>query len=168
MALASARRPSTSARRMAVDDTDASSRYIAPTVLTDVDPGAPIMREEIFGPLLPVIAVDDVDQAITFVNGRDKPLALYVFSQDDSVVERVLTATSSGGVTVNGTLLHLAVPELPFGGVGASGMGAYHGRAGFDTFSHRKSVLSRSTRPDPPVTYPPYSRWKQWLLRKVL
>jgi aldehyde dehydrogenase (NAD+) len=93
---------------------------------------------------------------------------LYVFSNDESVVDRVLASTSSGGVTVNGTLLHLAVPELPFGGVGPSGMGAYHGRAGFDTFSHRKGVLDRATRPDPPVTYPPYSRWKQRLLRKVL
>lgn len=149
-------------------ETDASARYISPTVLTDVDPGAPIMREEIFGPLLPVLPVDDVDEAVAFVNQRDKPLALYVFSNDESVVDRVLASTSSGGVTVNGTLLHLAVPELPFGGVGPSGMGAYHGRAGFDTFSHRKSVLDRSTRPDLPVTYPPYSRWKQRLLRKIL
>ncbi len=149
-------------------DTDAVDRYIAPTVLTDVDPDSPIMREEIFGPLLPVLPVDDVDAAISFVNGRDKPLALYVFSEDDGVVDRVLTSTSSGGVTVNGTLLHLAVPELPFGGVGPSGMGAYHGRAGFDTFSHGKGVLDRTTRLDPPVTYPPYSRWKERLLRKVL
>ncbi len=149
-------------------DTDAVDRYIAPTVLTDVDPDSPIMREEIFGPLLPVLPVDDVDAAISFVNGRDKPLALYVFSEDDGVVDRVLTSTSSGGVTVNGTLLHLAVPGLPFGGVGPSGMGAYHGRAGFDTFSHGKGVLDRTTRLDPPVTYPPYSRWKERLLRKVL
>jgi aldehyde dehydrogenase (NAD+) len=147
---------------------DADDRYIAPTVLTAVDPDAPIMREEIFGPLLPVLPVDDVDAAIDFVNERDKPLALYIFSEADSVVERVIASTSAGGVAVNATVLHLAVPGLPFGGVGASGMGAYHGRAGFETFSHRKSVLDRPTRLDVPVMYPPYSGWKQKLLRRLL
>ena len=149
-------------------ESDASDRYIAPTVLTAVDPDAPIMREEIFGPLLPVIAVDDVDDAIDFVNAREKPLALYVFSEADTVAERVIASTSAGGVAVNATVLHLAVPGLPFGGVGASGMGAYHGRAGFDTFSHRKSVLNRPTRLDVPVMYPPYKGWKQKLLRRLL
>ena len=110
-------------------DTDPTDRYIAPTVLTAVDADAPIMREEIFGPLLPVLPVDDVDAAIEFVNGRDKPLALYVFSEADSVAARVIESTSAGGVAVNATVLHLAVPGLPFGGVGPSGMGAYHGRA---------------------------------------
>ena len=134
----------------------------------DVAPDSPVMTEEIFGPILPVLPVTDIDEAIRFVNERDRPLALYVFSEDDGVVDRVLASTSSGGVTVNGTLLHVAVPDLPFGGVGPSGMGAYHGRAGFDTFSHGKSVLERTTRLDPPVTYPPYSSWKQRLLRKLL
>jgi aldehyde dehydrogenase (NAD+) len=147
---------------------DAADRYLAPTVLTDVDPDAPIMREEIFGPLLPVLPVDSVDAAIEFVNGRDKPLALYVFAESDAVVERVLTRTSAGGAAVNATMLHLAAPGLPFGGVGASGFGAYHGRAGFETFSHRKSVLTKPTRPDPPVAYPPYTGWKQRLLRRFL
>ncbi len=149
-------------------DADPSDRYIAPTVLTAVDSDAPIMREEIFGPLLPVLPVDDVDEAIDFVNERDKPLALYVFSDVDSVADRVIASTSAGGVAVNATVLHLAVPGLPFGGVGASGMGAYHGRAGFETFSHRKSVLHRPTRLDLPVAYPPYSGWKQKLLRRLL
>jgi aldehyde dehydrogenase (NAD+) len=147
---------------------DAADRYLAPTVLTDVDPDAPIMREEIFGPLLPVLPVDSVDAAIEFVNGRDKPLALYVFAESDAAVERVLTRTSAGGAAVNATMLHLAAPGLPFGGVGASGFGAYHGRAGFETFSHRKSVLTKPTRPDPPVAYPPYTGWKQRLLRRFL
>ncbi len=149
-------------------ETDASDRYIAPTVLTAVDPGAPIMAEEIFGPLLPVIPVADVDDAIDFVNAREKPLALYVFSEADTVADRVIESTSAGGVAVNATVLHLAVPGLPFGGVGASGTGAYHGRAGFETFSHRKSVLNRPTRLDLPVMYPPYTSWKQKLLRRLL
>jgi aldehyde dehydrogenase (NAD+) len=149
-------------------DTDAGDRYVSPTVLTGVDPGAPIMTEEIFGPLLPVLPVDDVDDAIDFVNAREKPLALYVFSENATVAERVIESTSAGGVAVNATVLHLAVPGLPFGGVGASGTGAYHGRAGFETFSHRKSVLTRPTRLDVPVMYPPYKAWKQKLLRRLL
>ena len=148
--------------------TDAADRYVAPTVLTAVDSGAPIMAEEIFGPLLPVIPVDDVDEAIDFVNAREKPLALYVFSEADTVADRVIASTSAGGVAVNATVLHLAVPGLPFGGVGASGTGAYHGRAGFETFSHRKSVLNRPPRLDVPVMYPPYRGWKQKLLRRLL
>jgi aldehyde dehydrogenase (NAD+) len=149
-------------------ETDPADRYIAPTVLTGVDTGAPIMGEEIFGPLLPVLPVDDVDEAIDFVNAREKPLALYVFSEADTVADRVIESTSAGGVAVNATVLHLAVPGLPFGGVGASGTGAYHGRAGFETFSHRKSVLSRPTRFDLPVMYPPYRGWKQKVLRRLL
>jgi aldehyde dehydrogenase (NAD+) len=144
-----------------------STRYVAPTVLTGVDGDHPVMQEEIFGPILPVLAVEDLGSAIAAINARDKPLALYVFAEDDAAVRRVVEETSSGGVCVNATLLQLAVTDLPFGGVGASGMGAYHGRAGFDTFSHRKSVLERRTRPDPSVIYPPYTRAKQWLMRRA-
>jgi aldehyde dehydrogenase (NAD+) len=146
---------------------DEATRYLAPTILAGVDPDAPVMGEEIFGPILPVLAVGDTEDAIELVRSGDKPLALYVFG-DDAVTERVLEATSSGGACVNATLLHLAVPELPFGGVGESGSGAYHGRAGFDTFSHRKSVLRRPTRPDPSVMYPPYTRLKDRLLRRFM
>jgi aldehyde dehydrogenase (NAD+) len=146
---------------------DPSERYLAPTVLTGVSWSDPVMGEEIFGPILPVLVVDDLDAAIEMVNAHDKPLALYVFSEDSDVVGRVVTETSSGGVCANGTLLQLAVTGLPFGGVGDSGMGAYHGRAGFDTFSHRKAVLTRSTRLDAPILYPPYTRLKQWLLRRA-
>ena len=142
--------------------------YLAPTGLRGTDPSAPIMQEEIFGPLLPMLAVDDIDTAIDFVNERDKPLALYVFAEDERVVERVVNETSSGGVCVNATVFHLAVPGLPFGGVGESGMGAYHGRAGFETFSHRKSVLTKPTKIDPSIAYPPYRGLKAKLLRKLL
>ncbi len=147
---------------------DVASRYLAPTVLTGVDPSAAVMDEEIFGPILPVLTYSELGEALAFVNQRPKPLALYVFASRDATVDRVLTHTSAGGVTVNHTLLHLAVADLPFGGIGPSGMGAYHGKAGFDVFSHAKPVLHRPTKPDPSLAYPPYSRLKQKLLRKLL
>jgi aldehyde dehydrogenase (NAD+) len=126
------------------------------------------MQEEIFGPILPLIAVEDVDAAIDFVNAREKPLAMYVFSEDSRVTDHVLTSTTAGGVCVNATLFHLAVPALPFGGVGASGMGAYHGRSSFETFTHEKSVLTKPTKLDPSVMYPPYKGLKAKLLRRFL
>jgi aldehyde dehydrogenase (NAD+) len=147
---------------------DAATRYVAPTALRSVPDDAPVMTDEIFGPVLPIRTVENVGEAIGFVNERDKPLALYVFSGDDAVAERVLAETSSGGAAVNATLFQVSVPDLPFGGVGASGMGAYHGRASFDAFSHAKSVLRRSTRPDPDLAYPPYTAWKDRLLRRLL
>jgi aldehyde dehydrogenase (NAD+) len=146
---------------------DPDTRYIAPTVLTDVTRDDPIMQEEIFGPLLPVIAVDSLEEATDFVTSGEKPLALYVFSEEDAEVERVLAETSSGGVCVNGTVLQLSNPALPFGGVGESGMGAYHGESGFLTFSHEKAVFERSTRLDPPILYPPYTRAKSRLLHNA-
>ncbi len=149
-------------------EADASERYVAPTVLRDVAPDSEVMKEEIFGPVLPVIPVDSIDEAIGIVNGRDKPLALYVFTRRREVEEDVLARTSAGGVTVNGTILHLGSPDLPFGGVGPSGMGAYHGRFGFETFSHRKSVLSRGFRFDPKLLYPPYGKLKTRLAKRFL
>src|SRR6478609_1113269 len=149
-------------------DRDRSTRYYAPTALRGTDATAPIMQEEIFGPLLPTLPVDDLDDAIEFVTARDKPLALYLFAEDEGVQQEVLDRTTSGGVCLNATLFHIAVPALPFGGVGESGMGAYHGRATFDTFTHRKSVLSRPTRVDPSIAYPPYTPLKAKLLRKFL
>jgi aldehyde dehydrogenase (NAD+) len=149
-------------------ETNAAGRYVAPTVLRDVSPEAPVMADEIFGPILPVLTVTDVDEAIRFVNDRDRPLALYVFAESAAVQQRVLERTSSGGVCVNATVLHVAVPTLPFGGVGASGMGAYHGKTSFDTFSHRKSVLDRPTRIDPKLAYPPYTKVKERLVRRFL
>ncbi len=145
---------------------DADDRYIAPTVLVDPDPEAPVMQEEIFGPLLPVIAVDSIDDAIAFVDERPKPLALYVFADDDDTVDRVLERTTSGGAGVNNTLMHIAPPDLPFGGIGPSGMGAYHGQAGFDTFSHLRSVYDRGVRPDPSLIYPPFGGLKERLIKR--
>lgn len=149
-------------------DGDEASYYLAPTILTGVRPDAAVMAEEIFGPILPVLTVDDVEAAIAHVNAGEKPLALYVFAEDLAVVDHILAATSSGGACVNGTILQVTVSDLPFGGVGASGMGAYHGKSGFDTFSHLRSVLVRSTRFDPPVMYPPITRLKAHLMRRFM
>jgi aldehyde dehydrogenase (NAD+) len=147
---------------------DETDRYLAPTILRNVPPDAPVMADEIFGPILPVLRVRDVDEAIDFVNVRPKPLALYLFTNDSAVRESVLERTSSGGVAVNHVLLHLAVPSLPFGGVGASGLGAYHGKASFDTFTHHKSVLKKPTWLDPPFFYPPYNDSKRKWARRLL
>jgi aldehyde dehydrogenase (NAD+) len=147
------------------DDTE---RYLAPTVLVDVDVESPLMSEEIFGPLLPVLTIDSIGDAIAFVDRRDHPLALYVFAQDDGVVDEVLARTTAGGVTVNGTIVHLTNPELPFGGVGESGMGSYHGEASVRVFQHLKPVLARSTKVDPSIAYPPYTDRKAKLLRRFV
>jgi len=159
---------STGAGTVAVGGTtDAPTRYIAPTVLVDTDPTSDVMSEEIFGPVLPVLTVDDIDEAIDFVTDREKPLALYVFSNDEVVTERVMRRTSSGGASINGTLLHIGPPGLPFGGIGPSGMGAYHGQAGFDTFSHLKSIYDKRVKPDLKVLYPPYTNIKSALVKRL-
>ncbi|MGD9701852.1 MAG: aldehyde dehydrogenase family protein [Acidimicrobiia bacterium] len=149
-------------------DTDPDQRYIAPTVLTGVSLADPVMDEEIFGPILPVIAVDSIDAAVAIVTRGDHPLALYVFSERDDEVDDVVDRTTSGGVCVNGTLLHVGNPNLPFGGVGESGTGAYHGKFGFDTFSHARAVYTRSTKLDPPLLYPPYTALKEKVIRRGL
>lgn len=149
-------------------DANAAERYFAPTILRNVPADSPVMADEIFGPILPVLTVPDIEAAIAFVNARPKPLVLYLFTNDRAVESRVLGRTSSGGAVVNHTLLHEVIPSLPFGGVGASGMGAYHGKASFETFSHRKAVLVKSTWLDLPIQYPPYDeRKKKWLRRLV-
>ena len=147
---------------------DRGERYIEPTVVTGVDVDSPLMQEEIFGPILPIVPYDTLQQAIDFVNDREKPLALYVFTRKRATAEAVLANTSSGGAAINVSVLHLGVPDLPFGGVGPSGMGAYHGQAGFDCFSHTKSVFSKSALVDPPVLYPPYSDFKKKVTRVLL
>lgn len=149
-------------------ETDASERYIAPTILKDVREDDAVMQEEIFGPILPVLSVSNMDSAIELVNRHPKPLALYVFSRDDEAQERVLACTSAGATTFNHVWLHLGVPELPFGGVGESGMGAYRGRHSFETFSHRRAVLKKWNLPDPPILYPPYSAAKLRWLKKLV
>jgi aldehyde dehydrogenase (NAD+) len=132
-----------SGRTVTGGDSDRAAKYIAPTVLADVDPGSPVMGEEIFGPILPIVTVADLDEAIGFINDRDKPLALYVFTESDTTRERIAAETSSGGLGFGLPLAHLTVSDLPFGGVGESGMGSYHGRYSIETFSHRKAVLEK-------------------------
>ncbi|GAA4068509.1 aldehyde dehydrogenase (NAD+) [Nonomuraea soli] len=145
---------------------DRGNRYIAPTVLAEVDPGAPVMREEIFGPVLPIIAVPDLSSAITFVNERDKPLSLYAFTASEQSRRRLLAETSSGAVGFGLPAAHLAVPGLPFGGVGTSGQGAYHGKYSIDTFTHAKAVLDKPLSPDTwRLAYPPVGRLKERMLR---
>ncbi|MFH8935748.1 aldehyde dehydrogenase family protein [Streptomyces griseosporeus] len=122
---------------------DRADKYLAPTVLADVDPASPVMREEIFGPILPIVTVAGLDEAIGFINDRDKPLALYVFSESAEARARIADETSSGGLGYGLPLAHLTVSDLPFGGVGESGMGNYHGRYSLETFSHRKAVLDK-------------------------
>jgi len=147
---------------------DRDDLFIAPTLLKGVDSSSAVMASEIFGPLLPVMTYEDLSDVIDFINDRPKPLALYMFSSKRKNQEQVLSRTSSGGACINQTIMHLGVPDLPFGGVGASGMGAYHGRSGIETFSHRKSVFKRGTLVDPPVIYPPYSGLKTSLAKKLL
>ena len=147
---------------------DESTRYMEPTIMTDVPLDSDLMTDEIFGPILPVIPYDDLEEAINFINDRPKPLALYVFSNQRDVNEQVLAQTSSGGACVNQTLLHLAVRDLPFGGVGASGMGAYHGKWSIETFSHRKSVMKRSTMVDADLMYPPFTDSKKKWMKRLL
>ncbi|MGK7931638.1 MAG: aldehyde dehydrogenase family protein [Microcystaceae cyanobacterium] len=132
------------------------TRYIGPTLMIDVPLDAPVMQEEIFGPILPILDYEQLDEAIAFVNERPKPLALYFFSNDTKKQHNLVTGTSSGGVCFNDTILHLGVINLPFGGVGNSGIGAYHGKASFDTFSHQKSVLRRYFQLEFSLRYPPY------------
>uniref|UniRef100_A0A8C4L977 Aldehyde dehydrogenase n=4 Tax=Equus asinus TaxID=9793 RepID=A0A8C4L977_EQUAS len=138
---------------------DQSDRYIAPTVLVDVQETEPVMQEEIFGPILPIVNVRSLDEAIDFINRREKPLALYAFSKSSEVVKQVLARTSSGGFCGNDGFMHVSLASLPFGGVGASGMGRYHGKFSFDTFSHHRACLLRSQGMEKvySIRYPPYT-----------
>lgn len=147
---------------------DLAQRYIAPTILSGVRPDAALMQEEIFGPVLPVLAYRAQDEAIAYLRDRPKPLALYVFSESASRVDDVLSRTSAGGTVVNNCLLHLANPNLPFGGVGESGFGRYHGRFGFETFSHARAVLVQGRPRLSHVLHPPYARLRQGWLGTVL
>ncbi len=143
-------------------------RYIAPTLLNCTSLQVPVMQEEIFGPILPVFTYSDIEEAIAIINQKPKPLALYLFSRNKNLQQRVLHSTSSGSVCINDTVIQCAIPTLPFGGVGGSGMGRYHGKASFDTFSHYKSVLNRSLLLDIKLRYPPYTPGKFQLLKRIL
>jgi acyl-CoA reductase-like NAD-dependent aldehyde dehydrogenase len=144
-------------------ETNRSDRYIAPTVIDNIIGNEPLMEDEIFGPLLPVIAYDDLSEAIDFVAARPKPLALYFFSRDRVRQDRVLAETSSGGACINDTVIHETVPGLPFGGVGDSGMGKYHGEDSFDAFSHVRSIIRNNFLLDVFLRYPPYQDNLKWL-----
>ncbi len=147
---------------------DASSLSIQPTVVVDPALDEPLMTDEIFGPILPIVTVQNLDEAIQFVNARPKPLAAYLFTKTKAVRERVVRDVPAGGMVINHLLFHFATHKLPFGGVGPSGLGAYHGKFGFEEFSHRKSVLSKPTRPDvASFIYPPYTE-KAWKLARRL
>lgn len=132
---------------------DRADRYLSPTILTDVSPEAPVMQEEIFGPIFPVLTFTQLDEVITFVNNREKPLALYYFGKED---KKILRHTSSGGTCINDVIMHIVNHKVPFGGVGNSGMGSYHGRESFLAFSHRRAVIKTPTWVDMPFRYMPY------------
>src|SRR5450432_777735 len=139
---------------------DRVNRYLEPTVLTGVGPDDPVMEEEIFGPILPVLTYDDIDSAIALIKSKPKPLALYLFSESSALRKKILNEISFGGGAVNEVLFHFANSELPFGGVGFSGMGSYHGEAGFRTFSHYKSIVQKPSWLEFPIRYYPYTGWK--------
>ncbi|HWN17496.1 MAG TPA: aldehyde dehydrogenase [Gemmatimonadales bacterium] len=147
--------------------TDVKQRFIEPTVLTDVTWDDKVMQDEIFGPILPVMAYDDLDELIGQIKERPKPLALYLFTQDEAIKEKVLQEVSFGGGCINEAVMHFANGELPFGGVGDSGIGNYHGEAGFRAFSHHKSILDKEVVPDPDLKYSPYTEEKLGVLRTI-
>lgn len=148
--------------------TDIQDLYIEPTLIDGLSPDDPVMQEEIFGPILPVMEYNTIEEAIAFVNSRSKPLALYIFSEDASYQNKVLSSTTSGNASVNECLMHVAQFELPFGGVGDSGIGAYHGRYSFDTFSHLKGVLKKSTLSDFKQRFPPYTTGGTNFIKKMI
>ena len=156
-----------------IHSADSTELSFTPVALFNVSEDALIMQEEVFGPILPVVAINDIDSTIRYINERPKPLALYWFGKDKKVMQRILNETSSGGVTINDTLLHAAIEDLPFGGIGASGMGAYHGKTGFEAFSHRKSVLEvrgffgLNFLSGTKLARPPYGKGVERLLRWI-
>jgi len=145
--------------------TRADDLYIAPTILSGVTWDDPSMQEEIFGPVLPVLRFDDIDGVIGKIRSLPKPLSLYLFSRNRKIRRKVIDGISFGGGCINDTIMHIANPSLPFGGVGNSGTGAYHGEAGFRAFTHYKSILVKTNLFEPPVKYPPYTPFKKWLIR---
>lgn len=147
---------------------DEQTLRIQPTILDCVTPGDAVMQEEIFGPVLPVIAYDSIDEALAFVNSREHPLALYLFSENRALQKRVLASVPFGGGCINDTIVHLATSRMGFGGVGGSGMGSYHGKYSFELFSHRKSILEQSGRIDLPLRYPPCRKRALALLRLLM
>ncbi len=147
---------------------DPDTRQIEPTVLVDVKPDSPIMQEEIFGPVLPVMIYEHLDECIAYIRSHEKPLALYLFTSSRETEKRILSTCSFGGGCINDTIIHLATPHMGFGGVGASGMGSYHGYESFRTFSHFRSIVKKSTLLDLPMRYHPYTASKDRMIRMFL
>ena len=147
---------------------NAKLRKISPTILDDVSIESKVMKEEIFGPILPLITFKDLDKVVNYINQNSTPLALYLFTENKNVVNKILSECKFGGGCINDTIMHVSSEYLPFGGVGESGMGSYHGKASFDTFSHYRSIVHKSTKLDIKVRYAPYSQFKEKLTRKLL
>ena len=147
---------------------DDARRFIEPTLLADVSPDSPIMQEEIFGPILPMLPYESLDEVISFVRARPRPLAFYIFTADRETERKLLDSCSFGGGCINDTIIHLATSHMPFGGVGDSGMGSYHGKKSFDTFTHERSIVKKSTWLDLPMRYHPYGEGKLKLIRKFM
>ena len=158
----------TTGKVVAGGGSDRSTLSIDATVIVDPAPDDPVMADEIFGPILPIITVGSTEEAVAFVNSRPKPLALYVFTASQDVGRDLVDRMPSGGAVINHIAMHCLVPQLPFGGIGASGMGAYHGQWGFEALSHRRAVLSKPAKPDPSLLYPPYSDRAMKILRRLL
>lgn len=136
---------------------DDENLYLEPTILVNIKENSKVMEDEIFGPILPIVEYSNLDEAIKFIRSKEKPLALYYFSENKSSIEKVLLNVSSGGATINDTIIHVASSYIPFGGVGTSGTGQYHGKASFDTFSHKKSIIKRGTFFELPIRFAPYN-----------
>lgn len=148
--------------------TDEARRFVEPTVLMDVTPESPIMQEEIFGPILPLMVYQELEECITFIRSRPRPLALYLFTENRMTERKILDTCSFGGGCINDTIIHLANPLMGFGGVGASGMGSYHGKLSFDTFTHYRSMVRKSTWIDLPMRYHPYTDKKLEMIRRLM
>jgi aldehyde dehydrogenase (NAD+) len=144
------------------------SRYCAPTIIKDVKPDDPVMLEEIFGPLLPVIEYHNIEEVYNIIEKNRKPLATYIFTRDKKLVRSFLARTESGSTSVNDTVTQIASPYLPYGGLGPSGIGRYHGRKSFETFSNMRSVLVKSNLVDIFVRYSPYTRFKENIIKLLM
>ena len=145
-----------------------SGKYLAPTILADVRPGDPVMQEEIFGPVLPVIDFKDFEEVYKIIGKNPKPLASYIFSESNKLVKEFLKRTQSGNASVNDTVMQIASPYLPYGGIGTSGVGRYHGKMSFETFSNMRSVMVKSNLFDIWLRYPPYSKFKTGIIRFLM
>ena len=147
---------------------DVAERYIEPTIVLNPEKTSSLMQAEIFGPILPIVTVDQIVQALPIIKDKPKPLALHLYTKDKQFEHQVLAEISAGNVSINDGMMYMANPNLPFGGVGNSGTGRYHGQFGFDTFSHLKAVIKRATFIDPPLRYPPFTKNKLNIIRKLM